>query len=173
MKVHASSIEELLKTSGPHAEGLRQFDALVASTAPTLPRRLFSGPSITMIGFGDLVWQNMSSSGEWPVIAIAPQKHHISVYVAAERDGTPVVQHYGNRLGRVTLGKNCLRFKRFDDLNVPVVQALIRDAVAAAAVQTRIYGRNCARPADDGTKGARAAAASETRRRRSRAAPRR
>jgi hypothetical protein len=90
----------------------------------------------------------MSSSGVWPLIAIAPQKHRISMYVAAEVDGTPLVQLYGGRLGRTDNGKNCVRFRKFEDLDETALSAFLADAVAAADVQTRIYGRNCARPVD-------------------------
>lgn len=148
MKVEADTIEELIVKSGKHADALRALDALILRVAPELERRLFSGPSITMIGYGELAWQNMSKSGVWPVIAVAPQKHQVSMYVAAERDGVPLVQVYGHRLGRTNSGKNCVRFRRFQDLDVDALAELVRDAVAAAAVQSRIYGRDCARPVD-------------------------
>lgn len=146
MKIEAKSIDELIEKSGPRADAIRRLDALIVATAPDLQRRLFSGPSITMIGYGELIWQNMSSSGVWPVIAVAPQKHQVSMYVAAEVEGTPLVQIYGTRLGRTNNGKNCVRFKKFEDLDETELVAFIGDAVAAAAVQKRIYGRDCARP---------------------------
>jgi len=148
MKIEASTIDELIERSGPQAAALRAIDELIVAIAPELPRRLFSGPSITMIGYGELVWANMSSSGVWPVIAVAPQKHQISMYIAAERDGVPLVQLHAGRLGRTDNGRNCVRFKRFDDLDRPALAALIEDAVAASAVQERIYGRDCARPVE-------------------------
>jgi hypothetical protein len=146
MRIEATTIEELIANAGPHGDTLAKLDGLLETVAPQLPRQLFSGPSITMIGYGELVWENMSSSGVWPVIAIAPQKHYVSIYVAAERDGQPLVQAYGKALGRVDLGKNCLRIKRFDDLDVNAVASMIRDAAERAMVQERIYGRDCARP---------------------------
>ncbi len=146
MKIAASMIDELIEKSGAHAESLRQMDALVTSAAPTLQRRLFAGPSITMIGYGALMWQSMSSSGAWPVIAIAPQKHQISMYVAAEKDGRTLVQAYDGRLGKTNHGKNCIRFRRFADVNQTAMVSLVKDAVNAAAAQARIYGRNCAKP---------------------------
>jgi hypothetical protein len=146
VKVQAETIEELFDKSGAHAESMRKVDGLVTAVAPQLERRLFSGPSITMIGYGELVWENMSSSGVWPVLALAPQKHWISLYVAAEVEDVPLVQIYAGRLGRIDHGKNCIRFKRFEDLDRSALTALLQDAVAAAAVQARIYGRNCARP---------------------------
>jgi hypothetical protein len=148
VKVDATTIDELILKSGPHAESIRQLDAAIMATAPTLQRRLFSGPSITMIGYGELVWENMSSSGVWPVIAVAPQKHQISMYVAADVNGTPLVQIYGDRLGPTNNGKNCVRFKRFEDLNETELISFIKDAVTAAAAQETVYGRNCAQPVD-------------------------
>jgi hypothetical protein len=146
MKIEAGTIDELIEKAGPRADSLRRLDAVIVATAPDLERRLFSGPSITMIGYGELIWENMSSSGVWPLIAVAPQKHQISMYVAAEVDGTPLVQVYGDRLGRTSNGRTCVRFRRFEDLEESALVSFIRDAVAAAAVQQRIYGRNCARP---------------------------
>ena len=148
MKINAATIDELIDKSGSRAESLRQLDAVIVATAPQLQRRLFSGPSITMIGYGELIWENMSSSGVWPLIAIAPQKHQISMYVAAEVKGTPLVQVYGDRLGRTNNGKNCVRFKEFSDLDEAALVTFINEAVAAAAIQKRIYGRNCARPVE-------------------------
>ena len=149
MKIEAKSIEELIERSGPRADALRKLDALIVATAPELERRLFSGPSVTLIGYGELIWENMSSSGVWPVIAVAPQKHQVSMYVAAEQDGVLLVQVYGDKLGRTNNGKHCVRFKKFEDLVQDEVVAFLRDAVAAAADQSRIYGRNCARPVDE------------------------
>jgi hypothetical protein len=149
MKIDAATIDELIDKSGPRADALRKLDALIVAAAPQLQRRLFRGPSITMIGYGELVWQNMSSSGVWPVIAVAPQKHQISMYVAAEREGVPLVQVHAARLGRTNNGKNCVRFQKFEDLDRTAVTGLVHDAVAAAAVQSRIYGRDCARPVDE------------------------
>ena len=51
MKVDAKSIEELI-TAGPRSDALRHLDTLIVKTVPELQRRLFAGPSITMIGYG-------------------------------------------------------------------------------------------------------------------------
>ena len=146
MKIEAKTIDERIAKSGKYADSLSKLDKLIVETAPELVRRLFSGPSITMIGYGDLVWENMSSSGVWPVIAVAPQKHQISMYVAAEENGMPLVQVYGKRLGQTNNGKKSVRFKNFDDLDQAELVSFITDAVKASETQTRIYGRNCARP---------------------------
>lgn len=147
MKVDAASIEELIAKS-PRPDDMLAIDDFLTGVVPTLQRRLFSGPSITMIGYGEIVWQNTSSSGAWPLIAVAPQKHQISMYVAAERDGVQLVTAFGDRLGRGN-GKSCVRFRRFDALDRQALTDLVTEAVAAAGVQGTVYGRNCAVPVDE------------------------
>ncbi len=146
MKVAAATIEELIAKS-PRPDEMRAIDEFLTATAPQLPRRLFSGASITMIGYGELVWRNMSSSGVWPVIAVAPQQHHVSMYVAAHRGGVPLVSAFGERLGRGN-GKTCLRLRRFDALDREALTELVTEAIAAAEAQQTIDGRNCAVPVD-------------------------
>ena len=102
MKIEAKTIDELIAKARPRTEALRKLDALIVVTAPQLEPRLFSGPSITMIAYGEVIWGNRSSSGIWPVIAIAPQKRYTSMCVEAETDGVSLVQAYAGKLGRTT-----------------------------------------------------------------------
>lgn len=149
MKVEANTIEELFAASGVKEGDLRRIDRLIVETAPELKRQLFSGPSITMLGYGEMSWERKSGSGVWPLIGVAPQKHHISIYVAAEKDGTPLPEFYEERLGKVSLGKNCIRIKRMADVSEDELRNAVRDAVAWSAVQETMYGRNCAVPVSE------------------------
>ncbi len=138
--MEADSIEDLIARS-PRPDDMLAIDEFISGVVPELPRRLFTGPSITMIGYGELVWQTMSSASLWPVIAVAPQAHQISVYVAAERDSVPLVSAFGDRLGKGN-GKTCLRFRRFSSLDLEAVRDLLRQAVAASQEQQRSDGRS-------------------------------
>ena len=149
MKVQANTIEELFATSGEKEADLRTLDKLIVKTAPQLKRQLFSGPSITMIGYGEMTWMNKSSSGVWPLIGVAPQKGSISIYVAAEKDGVPLATIYKKRLGKTNNGKNCIRFKRLADVSMNELRNAILDAVEWSKVQETIYGRNCAQPVEE------------------------
>jgi len=64
-----------------------------------------------------------------PLFAVASQKHHISLYVTE----TDLVAEFKPRLGRVNLGKSCVRFRRMEDLSWEAVEELVR----AAASQRR------------------------------------
>ena len=149
MKVHANSIEELFTAAGEQEADMRSLDKLITQTAPNLKRQLFSGPSITMIGYGEMTWMNKSSSGVWPLISVAPQKGSISIYVAAEKDGVPLATIYKKRLGKTNNGKNCIRFKRLVDLSMDELRNAILDAMEWSKVQETIYGRNCAAPVEE------------------------
>ncbi len=146
MKVSASTIEEFFTISGEREADLREVDRLIVQSAPQLTRQLFAGASITMLGYGEMTWQNKSSSGVWPLIGMAPQKRYISLYVAAEKDGAPLATLYKKRLGKTHNGKNCIRFKKLADISPDELQNAIRDAVLWSQEQERIYGRNCAQP---------------------------
>lgn len=147
MKIAARTIEALFTASDHLEADLRALDRLIVETAPDLKRQLFAGPSITMLGYGEMSWENRSASGVWPLIGVAPQKTGISIYVAAEKDGVPLAQHYGkSRLGKVNNGKNCIRFRRLADIDVDELRRAVRDAVEWSVVMERTYGRNCAVP---------------------------
>jgi hypothetical protein len=47
---------------------LKAVDAVIREAAPNLVRRLFAGPSITMIGYGEMDWRTEPDSGLWPLI---------------------------------------------------------------------------------------------------------
>ncbi|MCC7117611.1 MAG: DUF1801 domain-containing protein [Anaerolineales bacterium] len=151
MKVSAKTIEEFFLVSGEQENDLRELDRLIVKTAPNLKRQLFSGPSITMLGYGEMTWMNKSSSGVWPLISVAPQKGTISIYVAAEKDGVPLATIYKKRLGKTNNGKTCIRFKRLADISINELRNAIKDAITWSKTQETIFGRNCAQPVEEET----------------------
>lgn len=148
MRLDARTIDEYFEAAGEKGDDLHEIDTIITTTAPELKRQLFSGPSITMLGYGEMSWERPSGSGVWPLIGVAAQKQYISIYVAAVKDGETVAQHYTDRLGKTNNGKNCIRFRRMEDVDPAVLAEAVRDAVAWAAVQQERFGRNCATPVD-------------------------
>lgn len=149
MKLEAGTIEEYFAAAGDREEDLRRVDEVITDTAPELKRQLFSGPSITMIGYGEMSWERPSGSGVWPLIGMAAQKQHISLYVAAVKDDETLADHYRDRLGRTDNGKNCIRFRRMDDIDPAELANAVRDAVGWAEAQEERFGRSCAAPIDE------------------------
>jgi hypothetical protein len=131
MRIAARTIPEYFEAVEPRRRAdLEAVDGAIVAAAPTLSRWLFVGPSITMLGYGELDWVGASGSGVWPLIGLASQKRYLSVYVAAERDGVTLAEYYRDRLGKTDNGRSCIRFRRASDIDLDVLAQAVRDAVS-------------------------------------------
>ena len=74
-----------------------------------------------------------------PLIALAAQKRHLSLYVAAVVDGGYLAETRAERLGKVSCGKSCIRFTPLDGVDTDELALLVRDAVAATAAGENGY----------------------------------
>ncbi|WP_299534529.1 DUF1801 domain-containing protein [Ulvibacterium sp.] len=80
------------------------------------------GPSI--IGFGSYHYKYDSGrEGDMLSIGFSPRKHNFSLYVGA---GVKYNQGFLAKLGKHTMGKSCLYIKRLSDIDMEVLEALIR-----------------------------------------------
>lgn len=140
MRLDATTIEELFAAADGREDDLREIDRIIVENAPAWKRELFAGPSITMIGYGEMSWADTSGADAWPVIGLTAQKRHIALYVAAERDGVTLAELYRDRLGRTNNGKGCIRFTRLANIDPDQLAQAVRDAVAWAEQQERELG---------------------------------
>jgi hypothetical protein len=117
--------------AGPREEELRRVDALIMAAAPDIDRQLVPVGSQRMLGYGLLPYKPKSAkvATSWPLIALAAQKRHLSVYVCAVVDGEYLAEGRADRLGRVSCGKSCIRFRSLDAVDVVELDRLVRDAV--------------------------------------------
>ena len=146
MKSEATTIEEYFTVTGDLGDDLRAIDEVIVATAPGLKRRLFIGRRITMIGYGEMSWEPASDAGLWPLIGVAAQEHHISVYIAAVKNGVALAEHHQDELGKTDNRENCFRFAAVDDIDLDVFAELVRDAVEWGELQEELFARRCARP---------------------------
>ena len=124
MKIQAKTIEEFFKASGEKKDDLRKLDQIIIETVPDVQRGLKVTPSISMIAY----WPAGMSREKWPVIALAPQKHYLSLYVRGVKDGQSLGDYYANRLGKTNNGKGCIRFRFLSEVSTEGLQQLIKDA---------------------------------------------
>lgn len=129
MRIDAKNMDELFERSGDKEELLRLLDEIIIEQAPTLKRKFFSGPSITMIGYGEMPRQSTSSSGFWPVISLAPQKGTVNLYIAAEKNGVPLPSFYIKDFGKTAVGKSCIRIRSVKSLKKDALISLIKETV--------------------------------------------
>jgi uncharacterized protein YdhG (YjbR/CyaY superfamily) len=102
---------------------LKTIDKVIRVTAPEL-REFFA---YNMPGYGAFDYVNYKKELiKWPVISMASQKNYVSVYVCAVVDGKYIAEKYKDELGKVSVGKSCIRFKKLEDLNLETFKKVIK-----------------------------------------------
>ena len=91
------------------------------------PPRMW-GPSI--VGFGDYRYQSGSGSGKetaWFLTGFASRKQALTLYIMT---GFPRHAELMRRLGKYQNGKTCLLIKRLSDVDLDVLEELVRESVS-------------------------------------------
>jgi hypothetical protein len=71
-----------------------------------------------MLGYGSFKYLNYKKEIiDWPTVALANQKNYFSLYICALEDGKYIAEKYKDELGKVSVGKSCIRFKKLEDLD--------------------------------------------------------
>lgn len=121
------AIEEFFQQADEREPELRDIDALIRQAAPELKRFKMG----KMLGYGPYHYKYASGrEGDTAAVALANQKNYISLYVlAVKEDGTYLAEAYSPRLGKVSTGKSCIRFKQAADLQFNPAKKMLRQAV--------------------------------------------
>lgn len=102
---------------------VKALDAFIKKTVPKLkPNFLYN-----MLGYGSFPYKNYK--GElisWPTIALASQKNYISLYVCSIHDGKYLAEMHKKELGKVSVGKSCIRFKKLEDVDLKALAKLLK-----------------------------------------------
>ena len=84
------------------------------------------GPSI--VGFGRYRYRYDSGrEGEWMLTGFSPRKRELSIYIMSGFDGQATRL---SRLGRHRTGKSCLYVKRLSEVDLDVLEELVRLSVS-------------------------------------------
>ena len=136
-----TAIEDWFAAAGPREAELRRVDELVLAAAPGVDRQLVPVGSGSMLGYGLMPYRPRSAreTTTWPLIALAAQKRHLSLYVCAVVDGEYLAEARAERLGRVSCGKSCIRFPSLDRVDRVELTALLQDAVTATRSGANAY----------------------------------
>ena len=134
-------IEDWFAAAGPREAELRRVDALVQASAPGIDRSLVPVGAGRMLGYGLMPYRPRSAreTTSWPVIALAAQKRHLSLYVCAVVDGRYSAEARAEELGKVSCGKSCIRFPSLDAVDEDALRGVVRDAVAATRDGDNVY----------------------------------
>ena len=108
---------------------LKALHAAIRQAAPRLkPFLAYSG---TIIGYGPYHYKYASGhEGDGSIVGLSSRAQGISLYISGQRNGTTIAEAAKSRLGKVSVGKVCIRFKKLSDLNLPAAMDLVREASA-------------------------------------------
>lgn len=125
-KVAAKTVEEYIAAAPPHQKDAIIFlHKFIQKEAPGLKPHFANN----MLGYGSFEYKNYKKEVLlWPVVALAYQKHYISVYVCCVVDGEYVAEKHKNELGTVKVGKSCINIKDIKDVNLETLKTVIKVA---------------------------------------------
>lgn len=83
----------------------------------------------SIVGFGSYHYEYASGrEGDWPLTGFSPRKQALSLYIMSGfKDYQPLLK----KLGKFKTGKACLYVKKLEDVDVDVLEELIRRSVEA------------------------------------------
>ncbi|MGH2722340.1 MAG: DUF1801 domain-containing protein [Actinomycetota bacterium] len=109
---------------------LEQVDRVVRGAAPELAPAVWDG----VLGYGPYRYRYAGGrEGESYVVGLANRAQYVSVYLNAAEDGAYLAEANASRLGRVSVGRSCIRFRRLEDIDLGVLGELVRRAADGAA----------------------------------------
>lgn len=142
MNISADTVEEYLAKAGGYESDLRSLDKLIRKIAPGLKPVLAGGMTGKMLGYGLMPYKPKSAkvATEWPLVALAAQKNYMALYVCALEDGQYIAEKHKDKLGKVSVGKSCIRFKRLDDLDLKTVTTIVKNLDKRYQAGEKLYG---------------------------------
>jgi hypothetical protein len=120
----AKSVETYLAQVPQESKDLMLFlHGFIKKTVPKLKFHF----AYNMLGYGSFPYLNYKKEKiDWPIIALANQKNYVSIYVCAVEKGEYIAEEYKKELGKVSVGRSCIRFKKLEDINLPVLKKVLQ-----------------------------------------------
>lgn len=125
-KVKATTVKEYFDMlPEDRREPMEFLHKFIQQTVPSL-KSIFA---YNMPGYGMFKCRNYKKELiDWPTVSLANQKNYISIYVCAIDNGKYIAERYKDQLGKVSVGKSCIRFKKVEDLNLETLKKVLQFA---------------------------------------------
>jgi len=99
-------------------------------TVRSLMERITGEPAVmwgpTMVGFGSIPYTNTSGTNDWFVVGFSPRKAALTIY--GIQSGYAPPEPLLEKLGPHTTGVSCVYVKRLENLDLNVLEQLVRKA---------------------------------------------
>jgi hypothetical protein len=124
--VKAKTVEEYFSLlPAERREPMEFLHTFIQKTSSTLKPHF----AYNMLGYGSFKYKNYKKELiDWPTVSLASQKNYMSIYICSVEHGQYIAEKYKNELGKVNVGKSCIRFKKLTDLNLQTLETVIKIA---------------------------------------------
>lgn len=124
--VPAKTVGEYIKmVPSDRRETIEFLHEFIQKTAPSLRPHF----AYNMLGYGSFKYKNYKKKEiDWPTVSLANQKNYVSLYICSVQDGQYVAEKHKGKLGKVSVGKSCIRFKKIEDLDLKELEKVIKIA---------------------------------------------
>ena len=108
----------------PRRSDVRALHDAICKAVPKLKPEMIGG----FLGYGKYRYKYESGrEGDTGVVMLASQKNYISLYLGCAGDEA-LAEKNKERLGKVSVGKCCIRFKKLADLDLKVAMELVKQS---------------------------------------------
>lgn len=123
-KVKPTNVKEYLASvPAERKEAIDFLHEFIQKSVPKLKPHF----AYNMLGYGSFPYVNYKKEQIlWPTIAMANQKNYISIYVCAIDGKEYLAEKFKDDLGKVSVGKSCIRFKKLEDLHLPTLKKVLQ-----------------------------------------------
>jgi hypothetical protein len=117
--------EYLAALDEPRQSELREIHAFICKAVPKLKPFMLSG----FLGYGPMHYKYESGrEGDWFKVGLASNKANIALYLCVADEDGYLAENNASRLGKVSVGKSCIRFKKWADVDQKVMKELLKKA---------------------------------------------
>jgi hypothetical protein len=128
-----ASVEEFLNSVDNKTKREDSFTILELMERVTGEEAVMWGDSI--IGFGRYHYTYASGrDGEWFLTGFSPRKQNLTLYIMS---GFEEYDQLLERLGKYSTGKSCLYIKKLENVDMEVLEELVRKSVAHMAASNQ------------------------------------
>ncbi|MCD8485035.1 DUF1801 domain-containing protein [Candidatus Woesebacteria bacterium] len=108
----------------PRKSHFEKLHAFIRKQAPKLEPYIEG----KFLGYGKYHYRYASGrEGDWFTVGLGNNKNSLAVYVVCTEDGKYITEKYQDRL-KADIGKSCIRFKKFEDIDWKVLGELLTEA---------------------------------------------
>jgi len=121
----ATVADYIAQIEEPRRTAIKALHAMITKALPKLTPSIQYG----MIGYGSYHYKYDSGrEGDAPIVALASQKGYISVYGCGAE-----IESCKRAMPKANFGKGCIRFKRFEDIDMSTLEKIVKVAGLAKA----------------------------------------